>query len=638
MWWILVLFAAITLLISLALINVFIRVTRYPFYFTSILTLSIFLPLSIIFLLPIDLISSLNDEHSIFYIKNSLVLILWKCNYWITFLLTWLILPFLQSWYDNGQFNTRSRFISSVKEVLKFQIIILVFGVFGLIYIVSSIGFNFVAIKSLVITISHIYSLVLLLWLMSHSLITIPKNQYLDSVQSFKQLHDNYVKLPKLNEEMNDIKFNLKECCGKIMKLNDLKDYNVEYRDWIINLVDQVPQEYSDPLWYRGDPISNDQLNNSFMSKITKDFNYYSYRFNLIKAQFDDLIDKTILLEDIINSHDTKFLDFRFKPTRFSGKSNYIIYKYVIPALQKIFSLLLLALSIVIIESEILHSTRLSIINLIFTKQNLNVQTVKNFTILIVILTYMLLLALNSLSNIRIFNIYHLSRHQSSDPVSITFFITYAARLTIPLSYNFTMLLDNSNNSFHQFLGSSLTLIPIGNILNEWLPRLILLPLLLSFFNVYEKIKNFISSKFDFEFYDYFDDLEFESTDIDVDLLKRNSLIQQGQKLAQQEANKIASGDRLQRSQLRPFNIRRSMHTDMESFDLSSNYNSRISSDTFATDNIGDTSVLSKMSNLASTFWGKFRNSNRYDSDNTMMSDAMITQYDDLHDDENLII
>ncbi|GMF82620.1 unnamed protein product [[Candida] boidinii] len=74
------------------------------------------------------------------------------------------------------------------------------------------------------------------------------------------------------------------------------------------------------------------------------------------------------------------------------------------------------------------------------------------------------------------------------------------------------MLLDSNiieNSSFQKFLGNSIQLIPIGKFLNDLLPRLLLIPILLNLFNVWDYLKKWFNGIF---FLDYFFD-EFEFND-----------------------------------------------------------------------------------------------------------------------------
>jgi LMBR1-like membrane protein len=108
---------------------------------------------------------------------------------------------------------------------------------------------------------------------------------------------------------------------------------------------------------------------------------------------------------------------------------------------------------------------------------------------------------------LKILNMYSLTPHHT-DPVPILFYASYLCRLTypspskatkltihsIPLTFNFTTLLarppdPQTLSTFSSFLGSSINLTPLGEAFNAWFPLFILLPVILTLFNLYDKIK-----------------------------------------------------------------------------------------------------------------------------------------------------
>ena len=111
---------------------------------------------------------------------------------------------------------------------------------------------------------------------------------------------------------------------------------------------------------------------------------------------------------------------------------------------------------------------------------------------------------------LKILNMYSLTPHHT-DPVSILFYASYLCRLTypnppplrhkpqadkrVPLTYNFTTLLarppeGQTLSTFSTFLGSSINLTRLGSGFNDWFPLFILLPVILTSFNLYDKIRN----------------------------------------------------------------------------------------------------------------------------------------------------
>lgn len=89
-------FALIALLLTglvvLLLLRHFLPLRSTPAYVLVPIFLALFLPVSIILLLPIDLASSLRAEDEAtrgVWLPERVILVAWRITYWLTFALTW---------------------------------------------------------------------------------------------------------------------------------------------------------------------------------------------------------------------------------------------------------------------------------------------------------------------------------------------------------------------------------------------------------------------------------------------------------------------------------------------------------------------------------------------------------------------
>lgn len=459
------------------------------------LTLSFILPLSTTYLLPID---------AYFSGKENLDII-WRINYWITYLLTWLILPFWQYYLQCGEFNVLNKIKSSLISIFKYLLLLLLLASLLLIYMILTYkaNFTFTFFKSLLISTSHIYSLTLSIWLMIHGLIFSikyfwNKNSYID------KLNNNYLLLPILQDRLSDCKFELNELCNLIKSLNQIAELNnldIELRDQIIHMFNKIPLEFLNNNTNSNlrDILQNIKINEislNYLSKIHSNFKYNYWNYLHSKSKFDAIIKKSIYYEDIINYlSEENLLEFEWRTNNLIYPK--FIFIYLLPFFNKLLSLFLIIFSIIIIESETFHSTFLSIIPYILTN--------KSVLSLFIILTILVILSLISLSQIKLFDIYNVEFNSNSDPISTIFFISYSLRIIIPLCYNFTVISNiNKITSFGLFFEENLKLIPIGYLLNDIIPRLVIIPLLLSSFGIWGKLKKWLDGYF------YVDWLEFD--------------------------------------------------------------------------------------------------------------------------------
>ncbi|GAV30239.1 hypothetical protein PMKS-003749 [Pichia membranifaciens] len=397
-------------------------------------------------------------------------------------------------------------------------------------------------LKSLLITTSHIYSLTTAIWLMAHGLNHLPKAFWLTSYS--KKLHLDYIKLPELRIHLEDSKFELRDVCNKINSLHEILDLNpslnteldVSLRDHILYLHAKIPEEFKFDRNLRSSNnnyqflmdsigVSTNEINDVFLSKLNEDLKRRVWDYEHSKSIFEHKVLDIVYLEDVINylnnsSFNTSF-DNANTGLEIEWRSHKICWPrwtfvYIWPLLYKLVAVGFALIGLIIIESEMMHGTRLSVMGWIIQ----NTSTLSCFK-MVFILIIMMSCALLSLGMVKLFNIYKVEFNSNSDPVSSVYFISYALRLTIPLGYNFLTLLDTSvtsNSAFLKFVSGNLKLISFGEFLNDIIPRLILVPVLMSFFGVWGKLRRWLDGYFLFDYLldeMYFpDDITERSTDL----------------------------------------------------------------------------------------------------------------------------
>ncbi|GMM36596.1 hypothetical protein DASC09_039210 [Saccharomycopsis crataegensis] len=548
------LLAAFIFSVSLSIysVNLFSNILNNPPLLSFILVLALYIPFSSIFLLPIDLISSSLEtpgSHNFFYVESkTLILNLWRFNYWLGFVMTWMVLPLIQCYFSSNNFIFKKRLHDSIIYNLKFYSVYVLVGIIGIVYVYFNIGLTFTSIKALIIIMSHSYSLILAIWFMGYGLVNLPKTIFWNSF--IIRLNDRYLvnhyflKLLNLKDEYHDSKTNFNQITSLIKNLHSIIDVqNNEYhKQWIEYLYSSV----NNSLKYNNNNninansmdqhtislqsnlnnynnrfnqemvLVNNQLSDEFLIGITKNFkdSYYQYLIN--ESLYYALIKKVIKIQDIKNSRTTHTLTFRTpnkthskfsinhlinKVLFKSASSKYWYYYYLNPFSLKLYGLLLSSLSILIAMSEVFHNTKLSLINIIVFRHDANNNELITTMFILVLLSFMSFAALISLSKTKIFTIYKLI-HKNSNPSSCVWYSSYAIRLTIPLCYNFLTLLngqilsnsdDNGAQSlaskfqksqFALFLGNSINLIGIGQSINNILPYFVLVPIIIQFYKI----------------------------------------------------------------------------------------------------------------------------------------------------------
>jgi hypothetical protein len=544
-----------------------INLFKYRYYFAVPVILAVFIPISIIILLPIDYIKHNFEIISWFNLSDKVILILWRTKYWISFVLTWAILPTLQEYYRSGHYNKILKLKDSFRQNLKFQLIMLAISLACAFYLTFEVGLSFHNLKLMIIGLTHIYSLTLALWLMAHGLIAIPRQRWIEG-SVILNLNYLYLKIPKLIDNLEDHKISFKEDVLKVIVLtknftNDPDDF--EFRDWILQLNRQIPsdlaemmdQQYLDN--FSHETITREQLNTSFLVKLTKDFQNNLNKLIAYESEYESIFNKIIKLEDILSGHvNNNQLNFRLPMHNyiFTEKFTVIYYYYIRPIMSRIFSVLLFTISFMILESEFFHSTKMSIINILINKfENHNFI---QLLLTVLLFSYMLFSSLTSLTSLKIFNIYHLVR-QNSDPVSTSWYAMYIARLTIPLSYNFITLFISRKSIFEDWFGSSIHLTGLFNLLNNWLPRFVLVPVILTTFHIYDILKKRLGFTDFYSNWGFSEDEDEEENGDHTPSKRRDLIIVEAKRIINREINK-----RTNQTNYRTFNLSNAANMNYE--------------------------------------------------------------------------
>lgn len=630
MWLLPVLCYLFALFLTLSGIQYHIHIFKYPVYLVIPITLAVFIPLSIIFLLPIDYVSH-NSPLSIvwFDLPDKVILYLWKFNYWITFLLTWLVLPVLQEFFKSGHYNKFNKLRDALKSNIKFQLAILGASIAGVIYLILEVGLSFSHLKLMIIALSHIYSLVLALWLMAHGLISIPRNKWI-SGNLLLNLNHHYLKVPKLVDNLEDTKIAFKEEVLQVLILSkhftSASGEDFRFRDWILELYNKVPLELKDlmeqqHLQESNNSITRDQITEQFMTKLTANFNLNLNKLMACEAEYHALIRKIISLEDIISAGTNDNLEQRNRliyridnhRSLLLPKYNFIVEYYIRPILNRLLSIVLFMSSFVVIESEFFHSTHLSLMNILVYATGIHKHNLLQLIVSCVTFSYMLFASLNSLTHLKIFNMYYLVPHKS-DPVSACFYTTYIARLTIPLSYNFITLFISRKSIFEKWFGESIHLTGLFELMNSWIPRFVLIPVMLTVFNVYDKVKKKIGLSSDlYDSWALFDDDENgENGDIEnINNKRKDLIIVEAKRIVNRELLKLSHQRSANSDSLRPFNLSNAANINYENNrqtfndSLTSSTNQRIDSTYYNDEPVNVQNTSQPINAQNSDLWGR---------------------------------
>lgn len=484
---------AVLLVIGVAL---WVNLRHNSIALSAAVLVAVYIPLLIVMLLPTDWVNHNRDNPLPgLEIKERVYWWLWRSAYWVTFALTWLVLPMVLEYYRSGHYHPMARIKDAFRANLKFQLMMLGLGILLMVYFMAEVGLTWSHFKLMVMGLTHIYSLVLTLWLMAHSLVLIPRQLWTTALP-VARLNSLYQRVVPLVDKLDDTRIGFRDDILRVMMLANNFANELDYRDWILLLERQIPDDLRGQLEreYRSEEphLLVALVDEDYMVSLTQRFNRHHYNLVAYQLDYTKLLLDITRLEDLLG-HDPHSLSYRF--ATLNPKQTYYWTLYVRPYLQRLVAVVLAVLSVTIVVLEMVHLTKLSVVNVVVTRS----AGYGQWLVMIGVYCYMLVCALLLLTLVKVFNVYHLVPHDL-DPVLALWYAMYVARTLFPLAYNFLALLVLRKLVFEQWYGAQLGLTGLFSALNEWLPRLIVVPMLMLAFNVYHRVKKRVG------FMEWFDD------------------------------------------------------------------------------------------------------------------------------------
>ncbi|CCF57455.1 hypothetical protein KAFR_0C04640 [Kazachstania africana CBS 2517] len=410
--------------------------------------------------------------------------IIWPLIYWLQFAFCWFLIPvgisYISLKYALPRDDRRERFIKSILQNVKFYSLCLLGIIIGSLYLIMSTGHNLLEFKSLIITLSHLYSLSYTLILLSTGLIILPRD-LINSVKVPSAISNNklFVVLSKTNDDVNDSQLNLVDNADLILSSNELNNGDVTFNQ----LLNECKIEIESKL---------DDLKISTANRVSTE------------------LPKPITNLRKLNSTYNKFINHYYNYIYYQNHSNSIIHTLAQTQSNSINNLKKIAVFIIGLIATIL-SFLIIICEILPKKMNFldkwlfhNGDNYYNFLIIFTILSYNTISSLYAMSKFK-FNNFHLISNGNSNPSNVFYYSLYSSRLLFPLCFNLITLLPNNQkrSTFQIILFDRLNVIPLVKFLNNYLPMIFMVLIPLSYrFDLKQKILlNILGEEFYYQFF-----------------------------------------------------------------------------------------------------------------------------------------
>ncbi|KAK7940922.1 LMBR1 domain-containing protein [Apiospora aurea] len=518
-------FAAIALLVLsfvvLLILRYYLPLRSTPAYVLVPIFFALWLPAFIVLLVPIDLASSAATDDVAargIWFPPRLLLVSWRITYWLTFALTWFILPILAEYSDAGYREPRDRVMYSLRQNAQYQALVLGSGILGLVYYFITYGFHLVFLKGVVMALAYCWGLFLAIYLMGHGLVTIPRTLFRNASISgrLRRLQSH---APKLYERMEDAIMNLEELEVQVSELSKRKTGTARnFQEWIEELADMcnVPESRpgsSMPRIGTESRILPTVITEKYMADLTRQLDRARHARSRYVDEWNLLLLDASRTQAILDSAASKKLDFGSatpgsslleRTTILNPYSRYVYHVHVLPALRVLFAGFLALGSACIIWSEMVRTAlpSLSVIRLSVVHHWTGEKGQVGFAgqvIAALWIMYMCAAALTSMTEVKVWRGRALVRRNTAYESGF-WYASYVARLSVPLSYNFMTFLSPTvfkKTLFYDFLGQLIDFTPLGNWFDNLFPILVLIPVCATLFGLYGKVKRMVGFDMD---------------------------------------------------------------------------------------------------------------------------------------------
>ena len=512
-------FAFLALLVVSTLVLLLLRhylpLRSTPAYLLVPVFLALALPCSIILLVPIDLASSSGtDTQGVrgIWLPERVILVAWRISYWLTFVLTWVVLPLLGEYLDSGYREPKDRFVYSLRSNGRYQLIALGTGILAAVYFFLQNGFHGPTVKALVIALAYAWGLVLAIYLMGHGLVSIPRGLFRNASVSGR-LRRLQAQAPKLHERLQEAEEELGTVEAQVARLHQRKSgVGPDLRDWIEELAEISSEQPYTSLGRQGYSTASGTptvVTNRYLAEVGRKLKRARHKRIRFVLEWQYLVQQATRLQTILDAASSQRLQFeqqeQGRKTLLSRSwltplMRYHLHANILPAFRMILGATLSLASIALIWSELVHmvgNSKLSLVGLTVVHYPGSSRGEIGFSGQVIAsawLLYMCIAALNSMSEVKVWGNRALVKRQTY-PESACWYSLQVARLTVPLSFNFiTMMQPNiyQGTAFFAFLGKLIDLTPLSSGFSDYFPIFILVPVCATLFNLYGKVKNVI--------------------------------------------------------------------------------------------------------------------------------------------------
>uniref|UniRef100_A0A8C7TUQ0 LMBR1 domain containing 2b n=1 Tax=Oncorhynchus mykiss TaxID=8022 RepID=A0A8C7TUQ0_ONCMY len=451
------------------------------------------------------------------YIPDGIMPVFWRVVYWTSQCLTWLLLPFMQSYARSGGFSITGKIKTAlIENAIYYGTYLLIFGSL-LIYVAvhPQWHLSWYELQTIGITAANTWGLFLLVLLLGYGLVEIPRS-YWNASRRGHLLIKTYFKAAKLMTEKADAQENLEDVMEEVRKVQESIKYNHPLRK-----IDGCPVDYQEKMGRNMDDYEDfDDKQNTYPSekslvKLHKQVIYAVQRHNRTRVQWLILLQQAMHLEDVAKNETSSAHQFvRSFPS--TEPTSWLSRYFYTPTVEwywecllkhwfyRLLAVVLSLFSVAVVWSECTFFSTRPVLSLFavfiqLAERDYNYLYIEMACFITIF--FLCTCVYSTVFRIRVFNYYYLASHHQTDAYSLQFSGMLFCRLTPPLCLNFLGLIHMDSAISHQqkeqtaytsIMGSMRVLSFIANGFYIYYPMLILLLCIATYFSLGTRCLNLL--------------------------------------------------------------------------------------------------------------------------------------------------
>jgi hypothetical protein len=421
------------------------------------------------------------------------------------------ILPILAEYSDSGYREPKDKVIYALRENAQYHLLVFGSGLIGTAYVFVFYGVSFDSIKAMVMALAYCWGLALAIYLMGHGLVAVPRRLFRNASVSGR-LRRIQSHAPRVYEKLEDAEITLEDLETQVAELAGRKVGSAaHFRDWIEDLVDMTNLPESAPRAPHRRPPADDSrilptvITEKYMADLTRRLVRAKHARIRYLNEWDRLLRSAVETQTILDSAASRKLDFGASSPHagfwdrlniLTPYTRYLLHYHAIPAFSLAAGAFLSLCSASIIWSELLKAAFpfASVIRFTVVHHWTGETGQVGFAGQLIAacwLLYMCAAALTSITEVKVWRGRALVRRNTAHE-SAFWYASQVARLSVPLSFNFTTFLSPevyTKTTFYHFLGSFITRTTASTWFDYLFPVLILVPVLATLFGLYGRVK-----------------------------------------------------------------------------------------------------------------------------------------------------